>query len=115
MDLVTTSEVAVSVTVDNTDALSKLIPRLKEIGDRETQKDQCIICIVGHFITESKGYAKRIFHALEEIPINMISFGGSKHNISILVDQKHKKRTLERLHQEFFYIERKVKYQKPIL
>lgn len=76
IDMITTSEVAVSVTIDDTKFLNEIIQDLKKFGTVEVDKDLSIICIVGDFIAESKGYALQIFGALKNIPIRMISYGG---------------------------------------
>ena len=98
--MICTSEVSVSVTIDNTNNKEEILANLKQYGDVEVDEDLTIICIVGHFISESKGYANTIFKTLKDIPIRMISFGGSKHNISILVKTKDKI-SLNLLHQIF--------------
>lgn len=97
IDMVTTSEVAVSVTIDNTTKLHDIIKELKEYGEVEVDKDQSIICIVGDLIADEHGFAAKVFSALEGIPIRMISYGGSRHNISVLVATKDKLATLQAL------------------
>ncbi len=104
IDMITTSEVAVSITVDKVDNIYQIVDKLKKIGEVEVDFDQSIICIVGNFIAEKKGYASRIFNALELIPIRMISYGGSKHNVSVLVNNSHKKLALEALNNKLFKI-----------
>ena len=90
IDMITTSEVSISLTIDSTEMLSEIIEELKKYGEVEINKNLSIICIVGHFISESKGYAHTIFETLRDIPIRMISYGGSKHNISVLVKTEDK-------------------------
>ncbi len=90
IDMITTSEVAVSITIDDDKNLSHIVEDLKKYGAVEIEKNHTIICVVGDFIAESKGYAAIIFEALNDIPIRMISYGGSSHNISILVKASHK-------------------------
>lgn len=90
IDMITTSEVSISVTIDNTKNLKQIINDLKNYGEVEVDKELSIICIVGNFISESKGYAHIIFESLKKIPIRMISYGGSKHNISVLIKTKNK-------------------------
>ena len=102
IDMITTSEVAVSITIDDTKYLTDIIDELKKYGTVETETKLSIICIVGDFIAESKGYAVTIFKALENIPIRMISYGGSRHNVSILVESKHKKDALTSLNSTLF-------------
>lgn len=90
IDMITTSEVSISLTIDNTDMLNQIVEELKNYGEVEIDQNLSIICIVGHFISESKGYAHTIFKTLKDIPIRMISYGGSKHNISVLVKTEDK-------------------------
>lgn len=102
IDMITTSEVAVSVTIDNTKFLAEITTDLKKYGVVEVDESLAIICIVGDFIAESKGYALKIFSALEHIPIRMISYGGSFHNVSILVNASDKNEALVSLHKTLF-------------
>lgn len=102
IDMITTSEVAVSLTIDNTKYLAEIKTDLKKYGVVEVDESLAIICIVGDFIAESKGYALKIFSALEHIPIRMISYGGSFHNVSILVNASDKNRALVSLHKTLF-------------
>ena len=95
IDMITTSEVAVSVTIDNPKNLDSIVMELKEYGDVEIDTDHSIVCIVGDMISSSKGLAMQVFDALGDIPVRMISYGGSDHNISILIDTQDKKRTLQ--------------------
>lgn len=95
IDMITTSEVAVSLTIDNSDHLSSIITDLETLGNVEVDTNQTIICVVGNFIAEEKGSAKIIFDALEHIPIRMISYGGSRHNVSILVNAEYKNAALQ--------------------
>jgi aspartate kinase len=102
IDMITTSEVAVSVTIDNTRHLDSVLGELGELGSVTYEKDQCIICVVGDFIHESQGYAFRVLEALRDIPVRMISYGGSKNNISLLIDTSNKKQALQALHKGLF-------------
>ena len=90
IDMITTSEVGVSVTIDTDRHLYDIIDDLKKFGTVEVDKNQCIICIAGDFAANKKGYASAIFDALADVPIRMISYGGSSHNVSILVDAQDK-------------------------
>ncbi|MBN8703394.1 MAG: aspartate kinase [Bacteroidetes bacterium] len=102
IDMITTSEVAVSLTIDNSLHLDKIVEDLQKFGFVEVDKEQTIVCIVGDFSASSQGYASKVFDSLKHIPIRMISYGGSKHNISILVDSKLKKDTLVALNNGLF-------------
>jgi aspartate kinase len=106
IDMITTSEVAVSITVDNPKYLKEIIAELSDFGSVEVDSDQTIICIVGNFSAEKQGYAVKVFDALKNIPIRMISYGGSRHNISVLVHSKYKKEALQALNKGLFPSER---------
>jgi aspartate kinase len=97
IDMISTSEVAVSLTIDNTRNLDKIAEELLVFGEVELDQDMSIICIVGDIIREETGFASRVFNALDGIPIRMISYGGSAFNISVLVPTVHKKSTLQTL------------------
>lgn len=101
IDMITTSEVAVSVTVDDDSELDNICKELEKYGAVEVDKEQTIICVVGNLIRTDTGLAKRIFDALNDVPIRMISYGGSNHNISLLVSTKDKVQALKNLHQIF--------------
>ncbi len=102
IDMVTTSEVSVSITVDNPQFISQIARDLKELGSVEVEQDQTIICIVGDFRTERTGSAPEIFEALNTIPLKMISYGGSPYSISLLIDSKDKINALKLLNKYLF-------------
>ncbi|MFN7013957.1 MAG: aspartate kinase, partial [Bacteroidia bacterium] len=102
IDMITTSEVAVSLTIDNTQNLDAISNELKNFGSVKIDNNQTIICIVGNFTADKQGYAFKIFDALKNIPIRMISYGGSEHNVSVLVDSKYKKDALIALNERIF-------------
>jgi aspartate kinase len=102
IDMVTTSEVSVSITVDNPQFISQIAHDLKELGSVEIEQDQTILCIVGDFRTERTGSAPEIFEALDTIPLKMISYGGSPNSISLLIDSKDKINALNLLNKYLF-------------
>ncbi len=102
IDMVTTSEVAVSLTIDDETHLKEIIEDLKTFGSVEIDQHQTIICIVGNFANKSSGHASDIFRALDQIPIRMISYGGSRYNVSVLVKSTDKKAALIALNQGLF-------------
>lgn len=102
IDMITTSEVAVSLTIDNTTNLEGILKELQEFGTVHVDKDLTIVCIVGSFTAVKQGYASRVFESLKNIPIRMISYGGSEHNISVLVESKYKKDALMALNKGLF-------------
>jgi len=102
IDLITTSEVAVSLTIDQPENLDNIVNELKLFGHVEVDSDQVIICIVGDFLEENHGYAAMVFNALKDIPVRMVSYGGSKNNISLLVNKEDKEKTLLALNNNLF-------------
>ncbi len=102
VDMVTTSEVSVSITVDNPQYLKQIEIDLRELGSVEIEHDQSIICVVGDFRTERTGSAPEIFEALDTIQLKMISYGASDHSLSILIDSKDKVQALNLLNQYLF-------------
>lgn len=105
IDMITTSEVAVSVTIDNTDNMEDILKELQEFGNVNVEDNLSIVSIVGLFPASKPGYAGAIFDALRNIPVRMISYGGSENNISILVDTHLKKQTLLALNRGLFNLE----------
>ncbi len=103
VDMITTSEVSVSVTIDQTTHLDAIMSDLREFAELENpDKDQVIICIVGNFWADKEGIAIKVLDAIKSIPIRMISYGASEHNISLLVDAKHKNDALNALNDGLF-------------
>ena len=102
IDMITTSEVAVSVTIDEDEHLDKIREELSQFGQVEVDQNQTIVCIVGNFVAEQKGIVTKIFDALEDTPIRMISYGGSRHNISLLTDSSNKEDALKMLNKHMF-------------
>lgn len=102
VDMVTTSEVSVSITIDNTEFLNQIVHDLRELGSVEIEQNQSIVCIVGDFRIERKGSAPEIFEALNTIPIKMISYGGSPHSLSLLIDSRDKTEALKLLNKFLF-------------
>lgn len=104
IDMITTSEVAVSLTIDNEQYLSEIIKELEQFGVVEVDRNQTIICIVGNMVAEKTGVIKNIFDAISGIPIRMVSYGGSRHNISILINSEYKIQALRDLNEGLFQI-----------
>ena len=102
IDMITTSEIAVSVTIDTPKFLNQIVKDLQKYGKVEVDRNQTIICIVGDMVGEHKGVSSDIFKALEDLPIRMISYGGSRNNISILVKDNLKEKTLKALNKQLF-------------
>jgi aspartate kinase len=102
IDMITTSEVSVSITIDNSQYISQIAKDLRELGSVEIEENQTIVCIVGDFRTERTGSAPEIFEALNTIPLKMISYGGSPYSISLLIDTKDKIDSLRLLSKHLF-------------
>jgi len=97
IDMITTSEVGVSVTIDNTKRLDEIVNSLKKLGTVTVESDMVIVCVVGDLPTENVGFQAKAVHALKEIPLRMISYGGSNYNVSFLINSVDKKRALNAL------------------
>ena len=102
IDMIATSEVAVSLTIDNHANLPAIETELKKFGTIEVDKDQAIICIVGNKIMDQQGVLTKVFDALSEIPVRMVSCGGSANNVSVLVDKQFKDKALVALNEGLF-------------
>ncbi len=97
IDMVCTSEVGVSVTIDNTSHLADIVNGLKKYGTVSVEHNMCIICVVGDLVSSNVGFESLATSALKDIPVRMISYGGSNYNISFLVEGSLKKKTLQSL------------------
>jgi len=102
IDMITTSEVAVSLTIDDTAQLDEIVEALSAYGEVSFQSGQTIICIVGDALNDQRGRAKEIFEALEPIPVRMVSYGGSDNNVSVLVSTDYKAQALKALNERLF-------------
>ena len=102
IDMICTSEVGVSVSIDNTKHLNEILNDLKKYGTVHVDHDMCIICVVGDLRWENVGFEAKALDAMREIPVRMISFGGSDYNISFLVSKEDKKRALQSLSDHLF-------------
>ena len=102
IDMVTTSEVGVSVTIDKVKHLQEIVDDLKKFGTVTVDNDMTIICVVGDLEPSNLGFAAKAVDALKDIPVRMISYGGSNYNISFLVKAEDKKRALQALSDNLF-------------
>lgn len=102
IDMITTSEVAVSVTIDDSTNLKQIIKELEPLGSVETDTNQTIISIVGNEIAESHYILEKIFTSLKDIPVRMVSYGGSNHNISLLISTDNKQKALQLINAGVF-------------
>ncbi len=102
IDMICTSEVGVSMSIDNTSHLNEIIHDLKRYGTVSVDLDMCIICVVGDMDWENVGFESRAMDAMRDIPVRMVSFGGSNYNISFLVKEEDKVRALRSLSKCLF-------------
>ena len=102
IDMIVTSEVGVSVTVDNERNVPAIVEELKKFGTVTVDHDIVIVCVVGNLEWQNCGFEADVVHALKDVPVRMISYGGSNYNISLLVKASDKERTLRLLSQHLF-------------
>jgi aspartate kinase len=102
VDMVSTSEVSVSLTIDNPGRLPAILEELRQFAEVDTENNQAIVCLVGENIRYTPGVSGRVFHALEDINVRMISQGASLLNLSFVVAEQDLAKTVGALHREFF-------------
>lgn len=102
IDMITTSEVGVSMSIDNDAHLNDIVAELKKYGTVTVDRDMCIICVVGDLDWSNVGFETLATDAMKNIPVRMISYGGSNYNISFLVKESDKKRALQSLSDTLF-------------
>lgn len=102
IDMITTSEVAVSLTVDDTTNLEDIIKEVEDFGSVSVDRSQTIVCVVGDFSSNAHGYMIRVLEAVKHLPVRMVSYGGSDFNVSIVLDAEHKTEALRSLHHRLF-------------
>jgi aspartate kinase len=104
IDMVVTSEVGVSVTIDKEKYLQDILNDLKKYGTVTVDKNMTIVCVVGDLAWDNVGFESKAIHALKEVPVRMISYGGSNYNISFLIKSEDKQRALQALNDNLFSI-----------
>ena len=102
IDMITTSEVGVSVTIDNERCLEPILKELSEFSNVTVDRDMVIVCVVGDLEWQNRGFEAEVVNALREIPVRMISYGGSNYNISLLIRKADKIRALQLLSKHLF-------------
>ena len=102
VDVVTTSEVSVSLTLDNTDALEAIVKDLRRIGTVEIEPNQAVICVVGSGLRDTSGVAAQLFTSISDINISLISHGASSVNLTFVVEENVVVEVIKKLHDEFF-------------
>jgi aspartate kinase len=102
IDMITTSEVAVSLTIDNDESLEEITRELQTLGSVEVDSGQTIVSIVGNEIAADAGSLQKVFDSLEGTTVRMVSYGGSAHNISILINAGQKTKVLQQINEGVF-------------
>lgn len=102
IDMITTSEVGVSMSIDNDTHLDHIVDELKKYGTVSVDRDMCIVCVVGDLDWGNVGFETLATDAMKDIPVRMISYGGSNYNISFLIKEADKKRALQSLSDTLF-------------
>ncbi len=102
IDMITTSEVGVSVTIDNERSLEPILKELEEFSNVTVDRDMVIVCVVGDLEWQNRGFEAEVVNALREIPVRMISYGGSNYNISLLIRKADKIKALQLLSKHLF-------------
>jgi aspartate kinase len=102
VDVVTTSEVSVSMTLDSTDSLEAIKRELNGIGEVSVEREKAIVCIVGDNLKFNPGVAARLFHAIGRASVNMVSQGASEINLTFVISENDVDEVVRRLHKEFF-------------
>ena len=102
IDMISTSEVGVSVSIDDDKRLDDIVAELQKIGTITVDRNMCIICVVGDLNWENVGFEARAMEAMKDIPVRMVSYGGSNYNISFLVREEDKVRALRSLSATIF-------------
>ncbi len=102
IDMITTSEVGLSMTIENAIHLSEIVDELKKYGTVSVDSDMCIVCVVGDLVWSNVGFETLATDAMKDIPVRMISYGGSNYNISFLIKEADKKRALQSLSKVLF-------------
>ena len=102
IDMIATSEVGVSMSIDNVEHLNDIVDELKKYGTVTVDSDMCIVCVVGDLDWSNLGFETLVLDAMRNIPVRMISYGGSNYNISFLIKEADKKQALQNLSKQLF-------------
>lgn len=102
VDVVTTSEVSVSLSLDDASGLPAILEELKQLGEVEVETERAIICVVGEGLRSTPGIASRVFNTISDINVSLVSLGASSINLTFAVDEPHAREVVTRLHRAFF-------------
>ena len=106
IDMIATSEVAISLTIDDPSRLDDIKKELLRYGTIEIEENLAIICVVGNFALDTTGVVSGVLDALADIPLHMISYGASEHSVSLLVHAADKQKALRALNDHLFNLNR---------
>ncbi|MEP7214449.1 MAG: lysine-sensitive aspartokinase 3, partial [Acidobacteriota bacterium] len=102
IDVISTSEVSVALTLDSTDSLEAVVADLKRLGDVEVESGYAVVCVVGEGLRASTGLASKIFSTLEDVNVALVSHGASSVNLTFVVKETDVPNVIKRLHSSFF-------------
>jgi len=102
IDVISTSEVSVALTLDNADALDTIVAEVERLGTVEVESGYCVVCVVGDGLRESTGLASSVFSTIQDTNISLISHGASRVNLTFVVKEGVAADVIKRLHKEFF-------------
>ena len=102
IDMIVTSEVGVSMSIDNNSHLNEIVDELKKYGTVTVDENMCIVCVVGDLDWNNVGFETLVTDAMNNVPVRMISYGGSNYNISFLIKEEDKQRALQCLSDTLF-------------
>jgi len=102
IDVITTSEVAVSLTIDNPEYIEPICDELRQLGDVSVETEQSIVCIIGDVLASHQGYAAQILDAMKHFHVKMVSYGGSRNNLTLVIPEREKRKALHALQEKIF-------------
>jgi aspartate kinase len=102
IDVISTSEVSIALTLDNADSVDKIVGELKRLGDVEVENGYAVICVVGEGLRASTGLASKVFSTIKDVNIALVSHGASSVNLTFVVKEENAADVIKKLHKEFF-------------
>jgi aspartate kinase len=102
IDVISTSEVSVALTLDDTASIEPIVNELKRLGDVEIEANHAVVCVVGEGLRSTAGLASKIFSTIEDVNISLISHGASSVNLTFVVREKNVAEVIKKLHNTFF-------------
>jgi aspartate kinase len=102
IDVISTSEVSVALTLDNPESVEKVVEDLRRLGEVEVERGYAVICVVGEGLRESTGLAAKIFSTIEDVNVALVSHGASAVNLTFVIKEEYTSEVISRLHKNFF-------------